>query len=114
MTSDSKTPDRSKNSSYHKRLRAKIAANRRVSAPGYDGQAATKAARLASWAARENRVDPDGELSPDVRHRRAIADFQADMDQAKLRKAARRRSKKPRPRALPARLLRSVGKEDHR
>lgn len=59
--------------------------------------AATARARAAFLARFEAEVDPDGELEPDERRRRALAARRADFARLALRSAKARRRRRPRP-----------------
>lgn len=72
-------------------LRARIAANSRVSDPNYDGRKATASATHGYWQRYYDRVDPDRTLSPEARDRKAKAAWQSDMDRAKLARSKKRK-----------------------
>jgi hypothetical protein len=57
----------------------------------YDGREVTKAARRGFMARFEDEVDPDRQLSPDERQRRAQAAMRAHMARLALRSAKSRR-----------------------
>jgi hypothetical protein len=69
--------------------RARIAAFARHA--GHDPQEATQAARDARWAAYHRKVDPDGVLTPEERHRRARSAMRADLARISFDAAKRRR-----------------------
>lgn len=71
-----------------KTLRARAAARKRVSAPGYDGQEATLAMRVGYWQRLMLAVDPDHCLTEVERLRRAKTLWQARMDSGKANKLA--------------------------
>lgn len=72
-------------------LRARIAANARISKPNYDARTATQKANDARWAKYEAQVDPDNLLSATARREKAKHAMKADMDRGKL-KASRTRT----------------------
>jgi hypothetical protein len=75
------------------RLSGRSAANRRQACPGYDGIAATSAAKAAFWAKLMHEVDPEEKLPLDERLHKAKLLWRSRMDEAKLvkaRKALRR------------------------
>ena len=68
-------------------IAGRIAANKRVATPGYDGRQATRPATTAYWQKLEAEVDPEGRLPPGERLARAKKLFLVKMDEGKLKKA---------------------------
>lgn len=66
-------PGKRKLSAEERHLRAKIAAHSRVCRPDYDGRAATEKARATAYENRCREVDPELQLSPKERDRKARA-----------------------------------------
>jgi hypothetical protein len=79
--------NKSELTAHQRALRARIAANERVARPGYDPHEATRPATQAHWARCYDLVDPDRNIAPEERTRRAKAKWQADMARARLAKS---------------------------
>lgn len=62
----------------------------------YDGKEMTAAARDAAFARFEQMVDPEGQLSPEERRRRALAAQKAHMTRIAMKSVEARQRKKAR------------------
>jgi hypothetical protein len=68
-------------------ISGRIAANRRIAQPDYDGRAATRAATDAYWLRLDAEVDPQGLLDTGTRRAKAKKLFQARMLEGQLKRA---------------------------